>query len=788
MQTTISVPNSTSQSLLVLFQRYSSMTHANFAGEGFMSPISSGYAGGSRVLLRRLRDVMVEDADTQTRLDRIVAHIGTTMVADVCSIYLKRADGSLELYATEGLSRDAVHRTRLKAGEGLVGVVAEGVEPISLADAPHHPRFSYRPETGEDPFQSFMGVPVLRGGRVVGVLVVQNRYARTYADDEIEALQLIATVLAEIVSVEDLVGALSEFQIKPTTPETLSGKIYSRGLASGFAFLHDPDVEPTRYLSDDPAAEERRLDGALSDLRAGLQGLLAGDVQTLGGTSYEVLETFHLLSQDRSWERRLRDGVKNGLTAEASVEQVRSDHRARMSNAKDGYLRERLHDLEELDNRLLRHLQGNEHIGAPDNSVLVARDIGPAELLEYGRGKITAILLEEGSPSSHAAIVAKAMGVPMIGQVPNLLSRIESGDQIIVDASAGLVYLRPDPLVLTTLQGRFAAQSAEQEEYAAAKDSPSISLDGLDVDLLLNAGLSFDLEQLSVTGAKGVGLYRTEFQFMIADSLPRLDAQIELYTEALDIAGDKPVTFRTLDLGGDKVASYMPTEREENPAMGWRAVRMGLDRPGLSRYQLRALIRAAEGRLLRVMFPLVATLDEFRRARDLLHKEIAWAKSHGRTGPSTLETGVMIEAPALAWAVESVAQEADFLSIGTNDLMQFFFAADRGTARVADRYDILSRPALGFLKYIRDGAGDTPISVCGEHAGRPLEAMAILGLGFRKLSMPAAGIGPVKRMVKSLNIGHLATEMSHLLHKGDNELRGALTEYANTHTVIAFSA
>jgi phosphotransferase system enzyme I (PtsP) len=727
---------------------------------------------------------MVQDADTQTRLDRIVAQIGTTMVADVCSIYLKRADGSLELYATEGLSRDAVHATRMKAGEGLVGLVAEGIEPISLADAPRHPRFSYRPETGEDPFQSFMGVPVLRSGRVVGVLVVQNRYARTYDDEEIEALQLIATVLAEIVSVEDLVGALSEFQIKPTTPETLKGKPYAPGLTHGAAFLHDPDVEPTRYLSDDPMAEETRLDAALGDLRSGLEALLAGDVQTLGGISYDVLETFHLLSQDRSWERRLRDGVRNGLTAEASVEQVRSDHRARMSNAKDGYLRERLHDLEELDNRLLRHLHGAHHVGAPDNSILIARDIGPAELLEYGRGTISAIVLEEGSPSSHAAIVAKAMGVPMIGQVPNLLSRVESGDAVIVDSGAGNVYLRPDPAVTAALKSRFDAQTAEQKSFLAAKDLPSITKDGKPMELLLNAGLTFDLEHLSATGASGVGLYRTEFQFMIADRLPRLDAQIALYTEALDLAGDKPVTFRTLDLGGDKIASYMPSEREENPAMGWRAVRMSLDRPGLSRYQLRALVRAAEGRSLRVMFPLVATLDEFCRARELLHKELAWARSHGRVGPSDVKTGVMIEAPALAWAVEVIAQEADFLSIGTNDLMQFFFAADRGSARVADRYDILSPPALGFLKFIKDGAGETPISVCGEHAGRPLEAMAIVGLGYRRLSMPAAGIGPVKRMLKTLDLDNFTGELAHMLQKRDVSLRKALQAYAITHEVL----
>lgn len=740
------------------------------------------------MLLRRLRDLMAQDAETQARLDRIVSEIGRTMVADVCSIYLLRGDGSLELCATEGLAREAVHRTRLKPGEGLVGVVVESVEPVSLSDAPRHPRFSYRPETGEDPFQTFLGVPVLRGGRVVGVLVVQNRSARIYAEDEIEALQIIATVLAEIVNVGDLTGALSEFQIKPTRPETLKGRAYAPGMARGRALLHDPDVEPTRYLADDPAAEEARLDEALGRLRAGLEALLAGEVQTLGGAPYEVLETFHLLSQDRSWERRLRDGVRNGLTAEASVEQARSDHRARMANARDGYLRERLHDLEELDNRLLRHLAGREAgqaaAGGAGDAILVARDIGPAELLEYGRERVRAILLEEGSPTSHAAIVARAMGVPMIGQLSGLLSRVEMDDPIIVDAHDGNAHLRPDPGVASALAARFAAQSAEEAAFAALRDTPSVTRDGIGVALLLNAGLALDLEQLAPTGAAGVGLYRTEFQFMVADTLPRLDAQTAIYTEALDLAEGRPVTFRTLDLGGDKLASFMPTEREENPAMGWRAIRMGLDQPGLSRYQLRALVRAAEGRLLRVMFPLVADVSEFRRARALLESELAWARTHGRAGPERTEIGAMIEAPSIAWAAADLAAEADFMSIGTNDLMQFFFAADRGSARVAERYDILSRPALTFLRHICVAAGDTPVSVCGEHAGRPLEAMALIGLGFRRLSMPAAGIGPVKRMLLALDAADLAARLAAWLADPHAPLRDLLSAYAAQQGIV----
>lgn len=745
-----------------------------------MGGLSGASAGGSWVLLRKLRDVMAQDGQTQTRLDRIVTQIASTMVADVCSIYLRRADGTMELCATEGLSPSAVHRTRLRAGEGLVGLVAEGVEPVSLSDAPRHPRFAYRPETGEDPFQSFLGVPVLRGGRIVGVLVVQNRVGRVYDEDEVESLQTVATVLAEIVSEQDLSGALAGFEIKPTAPEVLRGRSFASGLIAGPALLHDPEVEATRYFADDPKAEEERLDAALGKLRAGLEALLGGEVQSLGSTPYEVLETFLLLSQDRGWERRLREGIHTGLTAEASVEQVRSEHRARLSQAKDGYLRDRLHDLEELDNRLLRHLSG-EAGKRPEilaGSILVARDIGPAELLDYGRGKIAGVLLEEGSPASHVAIVARAMGLPLLGQLQGLLSRVEMGDHIIVNAKTGHAYLRPDPGLAVAFKAQLAAQTEERKRHAALKDTPPVTRDGQRVSMLLNAGLTFDLEHLDSTGSEGVGLYRTEFQFMVADTLPRLDAQVALYSEALALAKGRPVTFRTLDLGGDKVAPYMPKEREENPAMGWRAVRIGLDRPGLSRYQLRALVRASEGADLRVMFPLVSVVEEFRACKALLTKELEWARSRGRQGPRTVQTGVMIEAPSIAWSTADIAAEADFLSIGTNDLMQFFFAADRGSAKVADRYDILSVPALRLLRHIREAAGDTPVSVCGEHAGRPLEALALLALGYRRLSMPMGGVGLVKSMLLALNAGEAASFLDTLLHKSDTDVRSALHDWA----------
>lgn len=741
---------------------------------------SSGAMGSSRRLLRSLRELMADEGDTQARLDHMVSQIAGEMVADVCSIYLRRNDGSMELCATEGLSRDAVHRTRMKKSEGLVGLVAETLEPLSLSDAPHHERFSYRPETGEDPYQSFLGVPMLRAGRLIGVLVVQNRNQKKYPEDDIDTLQIIATVLGEIVSATELSTQLPEFELKPSLPETLLGRPFAKGLARGIAVLHAPEVAATKLLADDPEAEEVRLKEGLSNLRNGLDKLLTGEADTLGAVSLEVLEMIALLSQDRNWEKRLLEGVRAGLTAEASVEQVRSEHRARMMAAKDQYLRDRLHDLEELDNRLLRHLSGTSLLtqDIPEEAILVARDIGPAELLEYSHSDLKAILLEEGSSSGHAAIIARAMGIPMLGQIRGLLARIEAQDKIIVDTNAASAYLRYDPMVLEAFETRFAAQSREKARVSALRNIENITRDGKKINLLMNAGLVLDLEHLEESGAEGVGLFRTEFQFMVSNKLPRVDAQTALYSKIIDSAGEKPVTFRTLDLGGDKIARFMQGEKEENPAMGWRALRLGLDKKAVLIYQIRALLRATEDKHLRVMFPLVSVVEEFEAAKKVLFEEIEWAKKQGRKPPKKLEIGAMVEAPSIAWSVSEIANRADFLSVGTNDLMQFFFASDRGASKLNERYDILSKPALSFLKFVKENSNSTPISVCGEHAGRPLEAMALIGIGFDTLSMPPTGLGAVKEMLLALDVKKLSDFINELLQKPNANIRKELGEFA----------
>jgi phosphotransferase system enzyme I (PtsP) len=671
----------------------------------------------------------------------------------------------------------------MKPGEGLVGETMRLGRPLNLSDAAAHPQFSYRPETGEDPYHAFLAVPLLRGGRAIGVLVVQNRTERTYDEEEVEDLQIIAMVLAEMVSSSELLGAdeLKDVELAPHKPERLKGSRFAEGLAYGVAVLHEQPVVPETLLSDDALAEEARLSYAIEALQTQIDQMLEGQ-HGLVGASYEVLETYRLFAHDRGWNRSLNEAVRSGLTAEAAVERVRSEHRARLGQARDPYLRERLHDLEDLNDRLLRHLSGDVHAvrQLPDDAILIARNLGPADLLEYDRTKLKGILLEEGSAASHAGIVARALDIPCVGRLAGLRDRVSEGDPVVVDGETQEAWLRPRVDVVKALKARMEVRAQRKAEFARLRDTPPITKDGAKITLLMNAGLAVDLDILAETGAEGIGLFRTEFQFMVAEELPRLEAQTALYEKVLEAADGMPVTFRTLDLGGDKLLPYMELEREDNPALGWRAVRMGLDRPALLRMQIRALIKAANGRPLRIMFPLVANVDEFRAARGFVDQEVAWAQKRGRPAPTRLDVGAMVEAPSLLWHLDALLPMTDFVSVGTNDLMQYLFAADRGNPRVSDRYDPLSPAALRALKTIQQACADTgtPVSVCGEMAGRPLEAFALVALGFEGLSMPPAGIGPVKQMVLSLDREAARRNVEALLKGAGGSLRSEIETLA----------
>ena len=749
-------------------------------------PVGGGLTTrGPRNLLRQIREAMAGGGPAQERLDRVVRIIAQSMVAEVCSIYLRRASGELELFATEGLNREAVHNTRLRPGEGLVGEVARMAQPISLSDAPSHPSFAYRPETGEDPYHAFLGAPLLRGGRAIGVLVVQNRAERRYDEDEVEDIQTIAMVLAETVASGELLDQeeLRDVEVAPHRPERIKGQRFAEGLAIGQVILHEAPLAPENLLSNDPVQEEIRLNRGLADLKAGIDAMLDGGQGKLSGQSFEVLETYRMFADDRGWNRSLIEAVRSGLTADAAVDRVRNEHRARFAKARDPYIRERLHDFEDLANRLLRVLAG-ENPGRrdmPEDAILVARNLGPADLLEYPRESLRGLLIEEGSAASHAAIVARALGIPCVGRLLGIRDRLSEGDQVIVDGETGEAHLRPRPDMLDSVRSRMAVRSQRQAEFAKLRDVPAITKDNQRITILTNAGLAVDLENMNETGAEGIGLFRTEFQFMVAEELPRLTSQTELYKLVLDAAGDRPVTFRTLDIGGDKVLPYMETtEREENPALGRRAIRLGLDRPSLLRLQLRALLAAGAGRELRVMFPMIATVDEFRAARELVDVECEWARRRGRPLPALLRVGAMIECPSLLWHLDALLPLTDFVSVGSNDLFQYMYAADRTNPLVSDRYDPLSPPTLRALQTIQTACAETgtPVSVCGELAGRPLEAFALIALGFTRLSAPAGGVGPVKRMILSTDLAAARRGMNNLLGSSAGSIRNELESLA----------
>lgn len=744
-------------------------------------------SAGPRVLLRRLRELMAEPLDPQERLDRIVRQIASNMVAEVCSVYVLRSDGVLELYATEGLNPEAVHLSQLKMGQGLVGTIAASAQPLNLSDAQAHPAFRYLPETGEEIYHSFLGVPILRAGRTLGVLVVQNKASRTYREDEVEALETTAMVIAEMIATGELKKITKPgLELDLTRPVTIEGDGYNEGLGLGHVILHEPRVVVTNLLNEDAESEVRRLAEALGSLRISIDDMLSRRDVATEGEHREVLETYRMFAYDQGWVRRMEEAIHNGLTAEAAVEKVQSDTKARMMRLTDPYLRERMHDFDDLANRLLRQLTGfsgrSIGEGMPADAIIFARAMGAAELLDYPRERLRGLVLEDGAVTSHVVIVARAMGIPVVGQAVGAVALAENGDAAIIDGDDGQLHLRPVSDVLKAYEEKVRLRARRQEQFRALRDVDPVTKDGKRISLMMNAGLIVDLPHLPESGADGIGLFRTELQFMIASTMPKLEEQEAFYRNVIRQADGLPVTFRALDIGGDKVVSYFRAHEEENPALGWRAIRLSLDRPGLLRTQLRALLRASADAELRMMLPMVTEVAEIHAVRDLLQKEVQHLSKFGHSLPRKLQFGAMLEVPALMWQLDELMAEVDFVSVGSNDLFQFSMAADRGNARVSDRFDMLGRPFLRILRDIVRAAerNKTPLTLCGEMAGKPLSAMALLGLGFRSVSMAPTSIGPVKAMLLSLDADRLTEILNAALddRQPREPVRELLTRFA----------
>ncbi|MEM6858313.1 MAG: phosphoenolpyruvate--protein phosphotransferase [Pseudomonadota bacterium] len=754
-------------------------------------------AASARQILTRLHEVMASRLHAQAKLDRVVEIIGESLTSEVCSIYLLR-ERMLELFATRGLNKTAVHVTRMAIGEGLTGTIADNVETLNLAEARAHPDFQYRAETGEEKFHSFAGVPIVYRERAVGVLCVQHVEPRRYEDIEIEALQTTAMVLSELITNAELVDeeearGLTEEQ---TGPQSITGLTLVKGLGAGQVVYHQPRVQITQVMADDIEAERQRVYRAFDKMREQIDDL-ANQAEFRGkagkgGEHEEVLETYKMFAYDEGWSRRINEAIDSGLTAEAAIERVQQHTRMRMREIDDALLADRMHDLEDLANRLLRIVSGQLGTAAaqslPKDTILIARNLGPAELLEYDKRRLKGVILEEGSLTAHVVIVARAMGVPVLGRANHgkggLRTSVRDGDEILLDASAGTATVRPSAQVADAFAARFAKSRERQAAYAELRDVEPFTRDGTRIQVMMNAGLRDDMSTLAMTGADGVGLFRTEFQFLVSATLPQRERQTRLYRDVLDAAGDKPVIFRTVDIGGDKSVPYLASdmaEGDENPAMGWRALRLALERGGLMKAQARALLEAAGGRSLYVMFPMVSEPWEFDAAKAVFDEQLAFLRSKKKLSPEAIHYGAMLEVPALAEVLDLMLPKLSFLSVGTNDLTQFLFAADRANSKLAQRYDWLSPSIIRFLRRVVQGSvgSGVDVGVCGEMGGRRLEALALLGIGFRRLSITPAAVGPIKELVRRVDLGELSGAMAGWLSDPVVDLRAALTAWAN---------
>ena len=748
-------------------------------------------AVSAREILTGLHEVMAARGSVQAKLAKVVDLIADKMESEVCSIYLLR-DNKLELFATHGLRQEAVHVTKLRMSEGLVGTIAAEGRILNLDEAAEHPAFAYRPETGEESFHSFAGVPIVRLETPIGVLAVQHAEPRCYEDVEIEAMQTVAMVLSELIAGARLVDGARRGRLRSAGPLRLTGLKLVAGMAKGEAVFHEPRVIVEHTVADDIEAERERVYGAFRKMREQIDNMTKEAEFGTTGEHKEILETYRMFAYDEGWSRRINEAIDSGLTAEAAIERVQQRMRARMRDIDDPLLSERMHDLEDLSNRLLRIVSGRmgtaAQTGLARDTILIARNLGPAELLEYDRRRLKGVLLEEGSLTSHMVIVARAIGVPVIGRLSDIRHSVAEGEAVLVDGDNGSVIVRPTRALQSSFEHRMTLSHKRRAEFAAVKALPAVTRDGVQVSVMVNAGLAEDAAALPMTGADGIGLFRTEFQFLVSATLPGRERQQRLYTKVLEAAGDRPVVFRTVDIGGDKALPYLTDvhDEAENPAMGWRALRLSLERTTLMKAQARALIEASGGKVLRVMFPMISEPWEYEEARALFEDQVAWARKSHRKIPTRIEFGAMLEVPSLAEMLDQLLPRVDFISIGTNDLTQFLFAADRSEPRLAQRYDWLSPAILRFLKRVLTAARDAgvPARICGEMGGRPLEAMALIGIGAENFSITPAGVGPVKAMVRSLDAAAARTRLDQLLARPPKDMRKALSDWARRHSVV----
>ena len=723
------------------------------------------------VLRRLIQDVNAADS-LEDALGLIVAQVRVAMHTDVCTIYLHdKSTQKLVFRATEGLNSEKVGQFGLGFNEGLVGWVATREEPLNLDDASAHPQFQLVEGLGEEPFNAFLGAPIVHQRDLLGVLVVQQGDHRRFSEDEEAFLITVSAQLAGLIAHAELAGVIRESATVPEDAEggaRLSGVAACSGIGIGIAAWVSPHADlqtvPSRDSSD-RRAELKAFREALASVRSDIQQVAENLEEELGPEDRALFGVYLSILDDSALGGEVAALIKAGEWAQGALSQVMLRHIRHFERMEHSYLRERAVDVRDLGTRVLGYLQdaNRQEVDYPDATVLVAEELTASALGEIPREKLVGIVSMRGSANSHTAILARAMGIPAVVGVEDLPLKQLPDRQLVVDGYNGRVYVNPHPDLLSRFEGLLAEDEALFEELAPLAEQPAATSDGHAVRLWVNTGVAADVQRAREFGAEGVGLYRTEVSFLLRDRFPSEEEQRQLYREQLEALHPSPVTMRTLDIGGDKALPYFPIE-ESNPFLGWRGIRVTLDHPEIFLTQIRAMLKANEGLdNLRILLPMVTAIDELRSARELILRCHSEVMSEGFSA-ALPPIGVMIEVPAAVYLAGPLAEEADFLSVGSNDLTQYLLAVDRGNARVADLYQALHPAVLAALRDIIDAAHhhNKSVSICGELAGDPRAAPLLVAMGFDQLSMNAGSLSVIKRVLSAFSRDELSQLMATL--------------------------
>ena len=727
--------------------------------------------------LRRLIQEVNVARNLEEALTIIVQRIKQIIEADVCSVYL--ADSNNEHYvlmATEGLQPEAVGQVRLGAGEGLVGLVAQRAEPLNLDDAPSHPRYRYFPITGEEHFHAFLGVPIIHHRDVVGVLVVQ-RHAKMHFDEDNETLLItMAAQLAGAIAHAEVSGDLAGLDNKPDSGDSsraLLGQPGAPGIAIGKICVMYPFADiraiPNRQV-ENVTTEIINFNAAINAVKKDMKDLASRLHDKLPTEERALFDVYSLMLDSESFTGVTRGRIEAGNWAPGALRETIEEHEQVFNQMEDAYLRERVEDILDLGRRVLMYLQQNKQESRefPPRTVLVGEEITASMLAEVPSQNLCGVISVRGSSTSHVAILARALGIPAVMGATDLpVGRID-GAEVIADGYSGRVYLKPPEGLRKEYERLVGEEAALTEELLVLKDLPSETQDGQHIALYVNTGLLADLTPSRQSGAEGVGLYRTEFPFMVRQRFPGEVEQLEIYRQALEAFAPRPVVLRTLDVGGDKALPYFPIQ-EDNPFLGWRGIRITLDHPEIFLVQVRAMMRASVGlNNLNILLPMICDVSELHDALALIHQSYGELLEDG-VDVVMPKVGVMIEVPSAVYQAGSLSRRVDFLSIGTNDLTQYLLAVDRNNPRVADLYDSLHPAVIRAMLQVVESARvhNKPVSVCGEMAGDPAAAILLVGMGIHSLSMNVSSLARVKWVIRNMTQDRAMEILSEVLMMED---------------------